>query len=103
MSIKRAKPKVVRRASNSGSNKGFISPAATTNEPTWQEAVADKPEDAFTAYAMSGSFAKGVLLNHPTFGKGIVLNVDGRKMEVLFAESKKILTMGAPKPLDTAR
>ena len=39
-----------------------------------------------------------MLLNHPTFGKGIVLGEDGRKMEVLFADCKKILAMGAPVP-----
>lgn len=61
---------------------------------TWQEAMADKSEAAFVNYTMRDYFRLGMLLSHPRFGKGIVLNVEGQKMEVLFEESKKRLIMG---------
>jgi hypothetical protein len=73
---------------------GFFGTATKQKEPTWEEAVADKPEEEFVTYSMSESFAQGALLNHPTFGKGIVLSLDDRKMEVLFADCKKLLAMG---------
>ena len=94
MSIKRTKPKVDRRDSGDESAGGSVSSNSRKKETTWQEAVADKPESAFTSYTASGRFTPGTLLNHRTFGKGIVLSVDGQKMEVLFAESKKNLAMG---------
>ncbi len=56
--------------------------------------MADTTDAAFVAYTAKGNFAEGTLLSHPTFGKGLVLSAEGRKMEVLFAESKKMLIMG---------
>lgn len=94
MSIKRSKPKVDRRASSRGPSVGFLGSQTKQKELTWEEAVADQPDDAFAAYSMRETFARGALISHPTFGKGIVINLDDRKMEVLFADSKKLLAMG---------
>ncbi len=94
MSIKRSKTKVERRSAGGGSGFGFGT-SSPQKEPTWQEAVADQPDDAFTVYSMSERYTPGALLNHAAFGKGIVLSLDGRKMNVLFSDCKKILTMGA--------
>jgi len=94
MSIKRTKPRVDRRGTENDPAGGSVGSRSREKETTWQEAVAGKPEAAFTNYASSGRFTPGTLLNHPTFGKGIVLSIDDHKMEVLFAESKKILAMG---------
>ena len=94
MSIKRTKPRADRRGSSGESARGSISSTARKKEPTWKEAVADKLDTDFTSYTVSGHFTPGTLLNHPTFGKGLVLSVYGQKMEVLFAEGKKILVMG---------
>jgi hypothetical protein len=94
MSIKRTKPKADRRGSSGESAGGSVGSTARKKEATWKEVVADKPDAAFTEYALSGHFTPGTLLNHLTFGKGLVLSVYGKKMEVLFAEGKKILVMG---------
>jgi hypothetical protein len=94
MSIKRTRPKTERRASDSESPGKSAGSTKQKKELTWQEAVADKPESAFVDYSLRGNFTPGTLLNHATFGKGIVLGVEDRKMEVLFAESKKNLAMG---------
>lgn len=60
-------------------------------EPTWEEATAGKTDDAFTAYAMTAKFAKGQLLHHVKFGKGLVLDTTGTSVEVLFQDGKKKL------------
>jgi hypothetical protein len=61
---------------------------------TWQEAMADKSDSAFVKYSLRDNFTLGTLLSHPTFGKGIVLSTEDKKMEVLFADCKKTLAMG---------
>lgn len=93
MSIKRTNPKTDRRASVSDSTEGSVSPTARKKEATWHEAMANKSEAEFVNYTIRGRFTPGTLLRHTTFGKGIVLSVDGQKMEVLFADSKKLLAM----------
>jgi hypothetical protein len=59
-------------------------------EPEWAE-VDSRPEDKFLPFAMSTKFAKGDLIKHPKFGKGIVLGVEGTRIEVLFQDGKKKL------------
>jgi hypothetical protein len=59
-------------------------------EPTWAE-VEGKPEDAFVPFAMSSKYAKGDLIQHPKFGKGLVLVVEATRIEVLFHDGKKKL------------
>jgi hypothetical protein len=95
MSIKRTKPKSDRREVGGGLAKG-LGPSTTPRkkEPTWQEVMAEASEAAFVAYSAKGSFAEGTLIDHPTFGKGVVLGAEGRKMEVLFVDSRKMLVMG---------
>jgi hypothetical protein len=94
MSIKRTKPKADRRGSSGESAGGSGGSTARKKEATWKEVVVDKPDTDFTSYTVSGHYNTGTLLNHPTFGKGLVLRVDGQKIEVLFAEGKKILVTG---------
>ncbi|MBX3189157.1 MAG: hypothetical protein KF819_19195 [Labilithrix sp.] len=60
-------------------------------EKTWTEQVEEKPDDAFTMYAMSERFTKGQLVAHPKFGKGVVLDVEASRVEILFQEGKKKL------------
>jgi hypothetical protein len=59
-------------------------------EPTWAEVEA-KPEGSFIPFALSSRFAKGDLIQHPKFGKGLVLGVEGARIEVLFQDGKKKL------------
>jgi hypothetical protein len=91
MSMKRS------RAKSSGSGRGqgdddsnyFAKPKEA--EKTWAELVEGKADDAFVAYALTVRFAKGQLVTHPKFGKGIVTNVEGARIEVLFEEGPKKL------------
>lgn len=59
-------------------------------DPPWAE-VESKPDASFVPFAMSSRYAKGDLILHPKFGKGLVLGVDGTRIEVLFNEGKKKL------------
>lgn len=42
-------------------------------------------------YSMSGSFNNDDVIEHETFGKGIVINASYRKMEVAFSEGPRTL------------
>ena len=60
---------------------------------TWAEATAGKPDTDFTPYAMTARFAKGALIQHPKFGKGVVVGVEAGRVEVLFEEGTKTAAM----------
>jgi hypothetical protein len=59
-------------------------------EPTWAD-VEGKPDASFVPFAMSSRYAKGNLILHSKFGKGLVLGVEGPRIEVLFQDGKKKL------------
>ncbi|MGH7293884.1 MAG: hypothetical protein ACRELB_03070 [Polyangiaceae bacterium] len=59
-------------------------------DPEWSE-VESKPEESFVPFALSTRFAKGDLILHAKFGKGMVLGVEGSRIEVLFQDGKKKL------------
>jgi hypothetical protein len=91
MSMKRSKQR------NSGPTRGTAAddeppPWAKPGEPeaTWAE-VEGKPDESFVPFALTSRFAKGDLILHPKFGKGMVLGVEGTRIEVLFQDGKKKL------------
>jgi hypothetical protein len=91
MSMKRSK----QRSSGSGrySGKDDDSPAwskPAEPDPNWSD-IESKPDDSFVPFAMSSRYAKGDLILHPKFGKGLVLGVEGTRIEVLFQDGKKKL------------
>ncbi len=60
-------------------------------ETLWKEAVANAGENA-KPYSMSGNFEQGELMDHSTFGKGVVQELIGHnKLKVIFHDSEKIL------------
>jgi hypothetical protein len=59
-------------------------------EPTWAD-FASKPDDAFTPFVLSTRYAKGDLITHSKFGKGLVLDAEPTRIEVLFKDGKKKL------------
>ena len=92
MSMKRAKAKTGSRDKDTVTD-FWAKPVEP--EKTWED-VADKPDDAFTAYSMAQKFTKGQLLVHPKFGKGIVMDVEPARVEILFQDGKKKLGHGQP-------
>jgi len=95
MSMKRTKQR------SSGSGRGSDEEEANPwgkppePEPTWAE-VESKPDDSFVPFVMSSRYAKGSLILHSKFGKGLVLGVEGTRIEVLFQEGKKKLGHAVP-------
>ncbi len=78
------------RGSNS---EGGLTPfgQALPSLPTWQEAVGDKPDAPARPWSLSVSFARDELIEHPKFGRGIIVMVQGAKIHVLFQEGTKLL------------
>jgi hypothetical protein len=95
MSIKRTK-----QSSYNSRNRDYPSDGpmmgAKPSEPdkSWADHMAGKAEDAFVPYSLAQRFDKGALVSHAKFGKGIVVNVEGSRIEVLFEEGTKKLGHG---------
>ncbi len=89
MSIKRSKT-ATRGKARAGDGTLF---GAKNSEPkwNWKEHVSEEPEDAFLSYDMGNTFAKKALIKHSKFGKGLVIAVDGVRIEVLFEDGTKKL------------
>ena len=66
--------------------------SAAKIEAAWDEAMLRLSGLEPVPYSMNGSFAANTLIEHPVFGKGVVVNVTPPdKVEVLFQEGVKIL------------
>lgn len=93
MSMKRTK----QRGTNSGRDKDdgtdfWAKPAEA--EKSWNEYVDGKADELFIPYALSERFAKGQLVLHNKFGKGVVVDADATRVEILFQDGKKKLGHG---------
>lgn len=88
MSMKRSKQRSAGRPGDDEESSAWSKPAPP--EPTWAD-VESKPEASFVPFQLSSRFAKGDLIAHPKFGKGLVLGVEGARIEVLFQDGKKKL------------
>ncbi|WP_394826999.1 hypothetical protein [Pendulispora albinea] len=95
MSMKRSKPRSSGKSQDSQSEDGdyFAKPKAP--EKSWEELTGNKPDDAFTPYALTSRFDKGQLVTHPKFGKGVVTFVEANRVEILFQDGTKKLGHGA--------
>jgi hypothetical protein len=93
MSIHRPK-RATSRKTESAPPRG--SPSSAPKPPKWKDAVGDKPDNAFAAYASASSYEKDALIAHSKFGKGIVVEVDGNKIHILFEEGVRKLLHGTP-------
>ncbi len=90
MSIKRTKQRSY--GSGQDSDHDYSKPAEP--EHKWEE-IADKPDEVFTPYAMTSRFAKGALIAHSKFGKGLVVVADPTNIQVVFKDGTKKLGHGA--------
>ncbi len=95
MSMKRSKQRshtATRRGGESGSTPfNFGDKPEAEPEKSWEEQVPGQPSEAFVPYSLQSTFSKGTLLEHPTFGKGVVIRVEPSRVEVLFSDGKKKL------------
>ncbi len=91
MSMKRTKQRSGGRDKDTGVD-FWAKPAEP--EKSWEEQVEGKADDAFAAYSLAAKYTKGQLLTHPKFGKGVVVDVEPSRVEILFQEGKKKLGHG---------
>lgn len=90
MSMKRTKQTTRGRSKDSDSeNPLFRKPPEKTY--TWAEDVNGQPDSAFVPYSLTQRFARGALLQHPTFGRGVVSAVENSLIVVLFEAGAKKL------------
>lgn len=95
MSIHRPKRATSRRADATAA--GRQSPSSPSfKPPKWKDVVGDKPEASFVPYAPSTTYSLDALVTHAKFGKGVVLEVDGNKIHILFEEGMRKLLHGTP-------
>jgi hypothetical protein len=92
MSMKRTK----QRGAGSRGNDTEVDFWAKPVEPekSWNEQTDGKPDDAFAPYVLSQRYAKGQLVSHSKFGKGVVVDADAVRVEILFQDGKKKLGHG---------
>ena len=93
MSMKRAK-EVRRRGREEEAGDGFFSNKPAAKQWDWEKDVASQPDDAFTQYSPKARFAKDAYVVHPKFGKGVVIDVEPSRVEVLFQDGPKKLAHG---------
>lgn len=91
MSIKRAKQVNKGPRRDEEVSTSFWSQKEPERQWTWAGDVAGQPEASFVPYALTSTFAKGTLLRHAKFGNGVVTNVEGPNIDVLFEEGPKRL------------
>ncbi len=91
MSMKRSKQRNSGSSRDSGSDDDSPSWSKPEGpEPVWAD-VESKPDASFVPFAMSSRYAKGDLILHAKFGKGLVLGAEPTRIEVLFQDGKKKL------------
>jgi len=93
MSMKRSK-EVRRRGRDDQDTDGFFGPKPEGKKWDWEKDIAPQPDEAFTKYAPQSRFAKESLVLHAKFGKGVVIDVEPSRVEVLFQDGPKKLAHG---------
>ena len=93
MSIKRSKQRTFGSSRDSGEDDDYF---AKPKEPekTWEQHMEGKGDGDFAPYSMSNRYAKGQLVTHPKFGKGVVVTVDATNVQILFQDGTKKLGHG---------
>jgi hypothetical protein len=92
MSMKRSKE--VRRRGRDSDENDFFSSKQAAKAWDWEKDVSSQPDELFAKYAPKARFAKDALVVHAKFGKGVVIDVEPSRVEVLFQEGPKKLAHG---------
>jgi hypothetical protein len=94
MSIKRSKQRSSGKRDQEVGDGIWAKKPVVEPEKNWERDVASHADEEFRAYAMTERFAKGELINHAKFGKGLVIEAEPQRVEVLFQEGPKKLGHG---------
>ncbi len=91
-------PKVVAAAKAARATKAAATVAHTLGAREWvkrMDEFALEHDLVMRPYSMRETFSAGEPVQHPKFGKGVVVEiVDAHKVAILFEEGRKVLTMG---------
>ena len=90
MSMKRSKPRSSGRTQDQNEESDYFAKPKTP-EKGWAEWMEGQSDDAFAPYSLNSRYEKGNLVAHPKFGKGVVVFVEGTRVEILFEEGTKKL------------
>lgn len=90
-----AAPKKSSAASGSG---GASKPRAPVVTVSWEDQFKGKDLTKAKKYSPRETFAVDDVVDHPTFGLGLVRAVRGDKIEVGFKQHDKVLVHGKPPP-----
>ncbi len=93
MSMKRAK-EVRRGPKDTGKDDDGFFPKDPARVWEWEKDANGQPDDAFAKYSPTARYAKGALMMHPKFGKGVVTESEQAKVDVLFQDGVKKLAHG---------
>ncbi len=63
-------------------------------EKSWEQHMEGQADEAFAPYALTSKYTKGQLVTHVKFGKGVGVDADASRVEILFQEGKKKLGHG---------
>ncbi|HVJ92465.1 MAG TPA: hypothetical protein VM580_21840 [Labilithrix sp.] len=89
MSMKRTKARTSGSRDKETGTDFWAKPAEP--EKSWEEHVDGKADGDFAPYALSERYSKGQLVFHSKFGRGVVVDVEASRVEILFQEGKKKL------------
>lgn len=84
---KAAKPEKAAKAPRAKSTKA----PAQSDESIWEELVSPLDPDLAVPYSMEGKFRANTLINHPSFGIGLVSSCQSGKVEVVFRSGRKLM------------
>jgi hypothetical protein len=93
MSMKRSK-EVRRRGRETEGDDGFFSSKPAAKQWDWEKDVGPQPDELFAKYGPKERYTRDALLMHPKFGKGVVIDVDPARVEVLFQDGPRKLAHG---------
>ena len=77
MSIKRSKQRSSGGSRSSSEDLPSFLVKPVEKDKTWEEWTTGQPDEAFAPYSLKTRYAKGSLILHPKFGRGVVAAVEG--------------------------
>ena len=86
MSIKRTKTRTFGGSPTGMSEDPFLKKPVV--ELTFEQMIEGKADELFLPFDLGKRYEKGALIMHSKFQKGVVLEVEASKIEVLFADRK---------------
>ena len=92
MSMKRSKVRTSGTSRDTGTDDATYFKKTKVPDLSYEQHMEGKSDDLFAPFSVNATYAKGALITHPKFGKGVIVAVEGLRVEVLFADGMKKLS-----------